>query len=205
MTIPVFVLTGGPQGGKTSVLDSIRQQFADRVIVIPEAATTLLASYPMPGRDIERTNDWLINFQSAVIPVQLALESSWQKVAQDRNAQLLIADRGILDSLAYVSRHDGERIISRLTGLTIDQVHNRYAGVAHLESVATCAPEKFGKIGNAARYETLEEAVALEHSLRDAWKAHPNWNFVSGKEGVSSVIEQVIDWLENSLIELRLK
>jgi len=39
MSIPVVVLTGGPQSGKTSALDAIRQKFADKVVVIPEAAT----------------------------------------------------------------------------------------------------------------------------------------------------------------------
>ena len=191
MSIPVVVLTGGPQGGKTSALDAIRQEFADKVVIIPEAATTLLASYPLPGRDLERNEQWLVDFQKLVISTQIALEKKWLEVARARHARLVIADRGLLDSIAYLP--DGVKHFMSLSGLALDQVHERYDLVIHLESVATCAPEKFGKIGNAARYETLEEGQALELALREAWSGHPNWVFVPGAGGVASVISQVVD------------
>lgn len=197
MKIPVICITGGPCAGKTSVLEAIRQEFADQVITVPEAATTVLVSYPLPGRDVIRDEAWLKDFQKVIIPTQQGFEHKWKEVAEKNRARLIVTDRGLLDSAAYLPGGIDEFI--DVSGLSLSEVYDRYDLVIHLESLATCNPDKFGKTGNAVRYESLDEAIELEHKIREAWRDHPNWKFISGEGGIADVIAQVIDLLSEYL------
>ena len=55
-----IVFTGGPSGGKTSIIDMVLRRFGKKVVVVPEAATILYAGGfprkpgPEPMRHIQR-------------------------------------------------------------------------------------------------------------------------------------------------------
>ena len=65
-----IVLTGGPGGGKTTAADLFRREIGDRVVVVPESATTLFAGgFPrVTDADAQRS------VQRAIFQVQRSLE-----------------------------------------------------------------------------------------------------------------------------------
>ncbi|NTW15711.1 MAG: ATP-binding protein [Candidatus Moranbacteria bacterium] len=188
--IRTIVLTGGPCGGKSTVLRALREEFGDRLVPVPEAATVLFeGGFPVPGRDIEWSEEWQEAFQPAVLALQAALERSHELLAADLDA-VLVCDRGRLDGAAYTE--GGVGAFCRIHGLDEAETHGRYDLVIHLESLATSHPERYGTEGNAARYESLEQAQALEHATREAWGNHPRRKVIGGERGMEGKIADVI-------------
>ncbi len=187
----MIVVTGGPCAGKTTVLKAIAEEFGGRVLRAPEPATMLFeGNFPAPGRDLAYSEKWQYVFQNAVSSLHLNMEAAFRLMAEENGARLLVCDRGILDGAAYYP--DGKQAFLEMYGLTEEGCNNRYVLVIHLESTATCNPALYGKFGNENRYESLEEAQALEMRIRDAWSNHPNWTFISGVDGIEAVKSRVI-------------
>ena len=194
--IPKIVLTGGPCGGKSTTISALEAKYGNKVRFVKEAATMLMSSgFPAPGRDLSFSPGWIENFQDAIIGVQVGNEGASEIAASENGASLLVCDRGILDSAAYVTGGLPvleERYLQKY-GLNVYDVCDRYDMVIHLESLATANPSLFGKAGNETRYESLEDAQSLELRTRDAWQAHPNWYFIEGDRGVDYVVNQVLE------------
>lgn len=196
-TIPTIVLTGGPCGGKSTVL-KLLQTSRPGVQVVPEAATMLLqGGYPLPGREVEFSEHWRFNFQGAILDLQHRLGAFWAKEAWENYKQLLVLDRGILDGAAYTP--GGVAEFAGLYQLNHEQVLSRYQMVLHLESLATGDPTSYGSQGNQARQETLQEAQELEHKTRAAWEAHPNWRFIPSCEQISQKADLVSNFIDEIL------
>ena len=189
--VQVIVFTGGPAAGKSTAIKAIQDEFGDKVEIVPEAATMLLGSgFPVPNRDVPYSSRWQDAFQPAVLNTQFGLEEMYIEKAGKKGAKLVICDRGVLDGAAYVD--GGLPAFLSSYNLDLESLYARYAQVVHFESTATCNPAVYGKTGNENRYEGLAEAAALEYRTREAWNGHPNWVFVSGKSGITSVIHQAI-------------
>lgn len=195
----VVVLTGGPCGGKTSTLQELKKEFGgEKILIVPEPATMLMSTgFPAPGRDLTYSQMWQHLFQNAISPLHLNMEEAFKLVAEQTGAQLIICDRGILDGAAYFP--GGLDAFLKEFNLDKNEVYARYDCVIHLESTATCRPALFGKAGNQTRYESLDEAIALEHCTREAWQGHPNWRFISGAGGLTQVIAEVISIISEYL------
>jgi CYTH domain-containing protein/predicted ATPase len=186
-----IVITGGPCAGKSTVIAMLQQEYGDKLVVVPEAATMLLGSgFPVPGKDLPNSPQWQLSFQSAVSALQIQLEASYALVAERQEAQLMVCDRGLLDGLAYMQ--EGFDRVLAAHDLDVERVYARYDQVIHLESVATCLPHLFDKAGNEQRYESLEEAQALELRTREAWKGHAAWSMVMGGDGIGQVAARVL-------------
>jgi predicted ATPase len=184
-----IVITGGPCAGKSTVLCALREEFGDRVVLVPEAATVLLeGGFPVPGRDLEWSEEWQAAFQPAVLALQSALERSRTLLAGEREG-VLVCDRGILDGAAYTE--GGVGAFCRLYEIDEAGAHERYEMVIHLESLATSHPERYGTKGNASRYEPLPRAQELEHGIRDAWRNHPKRIIIGGERGMEGKIAEV--------------
>ncbi len=181
-----IVITGGPCSGKSTVLRHIKEHYP-LVQTVPEVASVILeGGFPVPNRDTDWNPEWQAYFQSAVLPLQLAMENSWQTVAEAADSQLLICDRGLLDGAAYTP--GGLSAYLAVYGLDLAESLRRYAAVIHLESLATARPDEYGTVGNANRYEPLVEAQALEYRTRDAWNRHPQYHLVPGGDTVKAKI-----------------
>jgi hypothetical protein len=181
-----ILLTGGPQGGKTTTLKFLADFYKDRVITVPEVASTLLQIFPMPGRDIILNEEWLSCFQKAVAPTQRELEHAWLAVALERKVEAIIFDRGLLDGAGYIN--GGRDAFSRLCGINYQEALERYELILHLETVAKKHPESFGNKNNDSRYENNAElAIKLDDQIQAAWNAHPNWHLIS-EETIDDVV-----------------
>ncbi|HNW09185.1 MAG TPA: ATP-binding protein [bacterium] len=197
-SIEKIVLTGGPCAGKSTCLQAIKERYDD-VLVVPEVATILLSGgFPVPGRDLPWSADWQSAFQAAVAKTQQSLEQAYELVAQNCGARLLVCDRGLLDGAAYTPGGTAE--FCRLYQVDQAQTQQQYAKVLHLESLATARPELYGKTGNQNRFESLDEAQALEGRTRAAWSDHPGWTFIPGNAGIEAVKSQVLAAIDSLLV-----
>jgi predicted ATPase len=186
-----IVLTGGPCSGKTTFVKALHAELGDRIMLAPEAATLLLANgFPNPGTHVSWSPAWQAALQSAILPLQLALEDACTLVAQEKCLELIVCDRGALDGAAYTP--GGVEEFCRQHQLDLDRILARYEAVIHLESLATAAPEMYGTDGNLSRFEALAEAQRLEHATRSIWSRHPRHLVIAGSTGFDKKRAQVL-------------
>lgn len=154
-----IVLTGGPGAGKTAVLELVRQAFARRVQVLPEAAGIVFGGgFPRTGEDVCRRAS-----QRAIFHVQRELET-----VADAGAQpVVLCDRGTVDGAAYWPGPD-EFWPSIATTLAAELA--RYAVVIHLRTPSSA--HGYNR-GNPLRIESADEAAAIDARILDAWAGHP--------------------------------
>lgn len=147
--VPVVVLTGGPGGGKSTLMRELRAQdpSARRWVLIPESAPLLFQA----GLDAREKS-----FQRAVVRLQMALEEICTKAA--RPGQVLVCHRGTLDPLAYWLRNswDEQEFFVHM-GMSRAEHCRRYLGVLHLQTAAIGAEDALSPL---ARYAPAGDACA---------------------------------------------
>lgn len=154
-----IVLTGGPGGGKTAILELIRQSFCDHVLVLPEAASLVFGGGFPRGRSVDQAKA----AQRAIFYVQRELESS----ADADGPAIVLCDRGTVDGAAYWPETDG---LWDSVCTTVEEQLERYDAVIHLRSPT----ESLGyNHQNALRTESASEALALDVRIASVWSRHP--------------------------------
>jgi predicted ATPase len=154
------VLTGGPGAGKTAVLEVVRRQFCQHVVVLPEAASMLFGGgFPRASDDAARRAA-----QRAIFHVQDQLERLELERAR---AAVIVCDRGTIDGVAYwpgpVEQFWAE------VGTTRDDQLDRYAAVIHLRT----PPAATYNHDNPLRIESAAEAAHIDERILAAWGGHP--------------------------------
>ena len=154
------VLTGGPGGGKTAVLELIRQSFCEHVKVLPEAAGVVF------GGGFPRHDDLACKraAQRAIYYVQRELEAA----AESHNATIVLCDRGTLDGLAYWPGSVDD-FWSSLGTSALEQLA-RYDAVIHLR---TPRLEDGYNQQNPLRTESAAAAAEIDARILRVWEAHP--------------------------------
>lgn len=153
-----IVLTGGPGGGKTAILEVVRQYFCRHMRMLPEAAGILFGGGFPRGDDpgVRRSA------QRAIFFVQRELEAA----AEAENAAIVLCDRGTVDGSAYWPEPDD---FWGSMGTTKAAEFHRYDAVVHLR---TPAHEVYNQ-HNALRIESAAEAAAIDVRIARAWEGHP--------------------------------
>ena len=143
---------------------------------VPEAATDLILSGIAPW-----TCPSMLAFQTQVIALQLEREAAAIAEASEiASDTLIVFDRGICDSHAYLSDEDYMRALSE-NNLVEPRMLERYDAVFHLESIAKTDPGAYTKANNPARFETAEEAVIADARVLAAWSCHPHVAVIEGE------------------------
>ncbi len=171
-TIKRIVFTGGPCGGKTTFASRAQEVFAEhgyRVIIDNESATDLISGGISPA------TMGMYEFQKYVIDLQLKKEELCLKAAQNIEGDkvLIFMDRGLFDDKGYVSDEEFSQLLSEF-GLKEEEVNDRYDMVLHLVTSAKGAEEAYTFANNAARYETIDQARAVDDRTLECWQTHPN-------------------------------
>ncbi len=195
-SITRIVLTGGPAAGKTTLISRILKEFKQedgwKVITIPETATELISGFGIkPFGNCVSMED----FQYYVIEDQLHKEKLALKAAQmvPEEKILIIYDRALLDDKAYISDEQFAKTLA-FFGKTEEQVLAGYDAVLHLVTCAKGAEFAY-TFGNAARYETVEEAREKDDMALNAWSRHPSLyvidNSVNFEDKINRAVAQI--------------
>lgn len=197
-------LTGGPCGGKSTAISQVKQSLEDRwvsVLTLPEAATYFFSDIWVWIWDKKLT---LEQFQKHLLSHQLNWEETIRKIwNQYKNAVLILLDRTLIDSLAYMPTDTFNTILEWLW-LCYDDLLNgaRYDSIIDLVTAADGAEDFYTLENNEARIESPEQARELQRKIQEAYKwAHNlsivdnSWNFSQKIENVKAAIYTTL-WLE---------
>lgn len=186
-------VTGGPCGGKTSIIGYLSDTFSDSLLVVPEVASFCA------GVGIERNDSaGRLVFQRVVLGVQLCLQENVAAVSGVTGKHVIL-DRGVLDCFAYVE--DAALLLGNVTGQAIAEYMAWYDAVIHVTSLASDFPELYVTDERNFRSEAVAEARALDMRLEQLWSPHRNYHRVrcsldsiSGKrESVLRILRRYID------------
>ena len=181
-----IVLTGGPCGGKSSVLAELKSSLDERgykVLISKEVATEVMESGALP---------WELTsyiFQGAILEKSLDNEKKMKVISesyrQNGKDVVIFYDRGLADGGAYCDAPTWKTLLKE-NGLSEEMIRNRYDAVFHIETTAYGAEDVYIKQmnNNAMRYEnTVEAARETEDKTKSAWRGHHNLIVFGNSDG----------------------
>lgn len=189
--ITKIVITGGPCAGKSTAMSWIQNAFTQMgytVLFIPETATELITGGVAPwtcGSNGE--------YQKCQLRLQLDKERVFEAAAKTMKVDkvLIVCDRGALDNKAYMNELE---YAAALDYLQLDEVTLRdgYDAVFHLVTAAKGAAEFYTTANNAARTETVEQAIWLDDKLIAAWTGHPHLRVIDNTTDFEAKMKRLI-------------
>lgn len=175
-TIKTIVITGGPCAGKSTLLNTLKERFPNKLLCMPETATELIHGGICPWTCRDQ-----LEFQNHLFALQLKKEEIYRAMAKANDISLIVCDRGLMDNKAYLTPQQFEQLCARFQ-MNEDRCLQRYDAIIHLQSTAVDAPQFYTTRNNDARNETVEEAVLSDRRCKEAWENHPNFYFVDNSK-----------------------
>lgn len=200
MEITKIVITGGPCAGKSTALSKIQKVFSDmgyKVLVVPETATELITGGVAPWTC--QTN---VEYQKCQMELQIKKEKLFMRAAKGMDAEklLILCDRGALDNKVYMSNEDFATVLD-FVGTSEIELRDSYDAVIHLVTAAKGAEEFYTTENNAARTETVEQAIELDNKLISAWTGHRHLRVIENDTDFENKIRNVINEISTYLGE----
>ncbi len=161
-----IAVTGGPSGGKTTLIEVLQKDLKSKVTVIPETASILYRG----GFPRRATPEARKHVQRAIYFTQKELE---ELIVGESKSPMIVCDRGSLDSIAYWPSDVADFLASLETSINAEIA--RYDWVIHLD---TADQDSFDTT-NPIRTETHKEAQELNLKIKEAWSAHPQRIIIS--------------------------
>lgn len=184
----LVVLTGGPGGGKTAVLEMARRYFCQHVAITPEAASIVFGG----GFPRSPSPAGIRAAQRAIFHVQRAIETV---ALADRQNAVVLCDRGTLDGLAYWP--GTQQSFFDEFGTTREEELARYAAVVHVEVPALA----WGYEKNRIRRESVQQARQIDQRIARAWRGHPRVLRVGAQAGFLDKLASAVELLRGELPE----
>lgn len=180
MKITKIVITGGPCAGKTTAMSWIQNAFTKKgymVLFVDETATELISG-GAPWKYTRCNRD----YQYRLTELMMAKENAFEEIAKTFDAEkvLIVCDRGALDNRAYMNDEEFQYVLDKLNTNEIE-LRDHYDAVFHLVTAAKGAEQFYTLANNAARYETIEEAVRVDDGLIAAWTGHPHLRIIDNR------------------------
>lgn len=199
-TISKIVITGGPCAGKTTGMSWIQNTFTQRgyvVLFVPEISTELITGGVAPW-----TCSCNYEYQKCLMQLQKEKEAVFERAAQSMDAEkiLIVCDRGMLDSKAYMTDKEFENILDCFGDNEIE-LRDNYDAVFHLVTAAKGAEKFYTTTNSTARTETVEEAAALDDKLISAWTGHPHFRVIDNASGFEEKMKHLIKEISTFLGE----
>ena len=184
-----IVITGGPCAGKTTAFGTIEQELTEKgykVFVVPESFTDMF------NGGIKLSEYDTVTFQAMLMRFQLAKEATFLEAAEkiDNENVVILYDRGLIDNKAYMTEEQFNAVLVD-TNQNETELKERYDAVIHLVTAADGA-EKYYSLDNKARYETIEQARAVDKALIAAWTGHPHLRVVDNSTDFKGKINRVM-------------
>lgn len=201
MSIHKIVVTGGPCGGKTTALTRIQTALSHlgyTVLVVPETATALISGGVAPWTC--GTNE---EYQKCQMKMQMQKEQIFEQAAATMPGDkiLIVCDRGEMDNKAYMTDEEFAHVLDYL-GKSEAELRDEYDAVFHLVTAAKGAEEFYTLENNGARYETVEQARALDDKFIEAWTGHPYLRVVDNRTDFEGKLKHLIREISYFLGEL---
>ena len=165
----IIALTGGPGGGKTTLIEEMAQDPSWRgsFLALPEA---IIAAGRVGVPIRERL------FQKLMVEIQRGLEDALVRSLDPSDPRFILCHRGTLDPLAYwLDRGWPEDEFFTFTGTKREDHYQRYSAVIHLVTAADGAEEHYASWPEAHRPEQIEDAIRLDALLHQVWRDHPRY------------------------------
>ncbi len=144
--IPIIVLTGGPCGGKTTVLQrfiKLLRKMGFTPLVISETATIIIAREQK--KNIVLTN---LERQRQIAKYQIAQEKKYlmkaEKLVEQGKKPVIICDRGLIDNKAYCTVEEWKILQKEFPALKDKHLFKRYHGGIFLVT----APKQYYRTDN---------------------------------------------------------
>lgn len=200
MQLHKIVITGGPCGGKSSAQAYVKAYFEKRgytVLFVPETATELITGGVAPwtcGKNVDH--------QKCQMRLQLCKEEVFEYAASTMPCEkmLIVCDRGAIDNCAYMNEEEFKETL-RYIGKSAVELRDSYDAVFHLVTAADGAAEFYTTENNAARTETVEEAIALDRRLIAAWTGHPHLRIIDNSSDFKGKMERLVEEISSFLGE----
>lgn len=181
-----IVFTGGPSGGKTSIIEIVQRHFGAKVAPVPEAATVLYGGgFPRPQGDPA-----MRHIQRAIYFTVRELEDLSFTL---NNSKVFLCDRGTLDGMAYWPQGEPDFLSS--VGSTLEKELSRYDMLIHLRPPVK---DEVYKI-STTRIESHEKALELDRKTEKVWSAHPKRFVISDEPDFLMKVNKVMAILEREI------
>lgn len=199
-----IALTGGPCAGKTTLTARIAKELPEKgwhVFIASECASNLIVSGVKPGSHIS-----MEGFQDFVMDYQIFQEELLDNLEKFYKTDkiVIIYDRGLCDQMAYVNKEYFTKMLKE-RGLTLTKARDRYDAVLFLQSAANGAEEFYTTINVfngeevQIRYETLEEAKALNDRTLRGWVGHPHLRVIGNDCNFEEKMDRAMQEIWNIL------
>jgi nicotinamide riboside kinase len=170
-------VTGGPSGGKTTLIEALKKEFNPRIKIVPEAASIIYKG----GFPRVKSYEGFFHGQKAIYAVQKELEELRCKLYPEA---LMVCDRGSLDALAYWP-DTPEHFFKEMNTSYLQEV-SRYDWVIHLDT----ATEPDYDTTNEVRNESFNEALSLNDKIKSSWAGHPQRIVISSEQDFFSKMKK---------------
>lgn len=186
-----LAITGGPSGGKTTLIEVLKKEFGPKIKVAPEAASILYKG----GFPRVKNYAGYYHAQLAIISTLRHIEDL---LVESHPDCLIICDRGSLDSLAYWP--DNEEHFFKNINSTRQTELARYDWVLHLDT----ATEGDYDTTNPIRTESFHEALLLNEKVRSSWNGHPRRQIITAENDFFGKMKKATDIVEEILAQMGL-
>ena len=184
-----IVFTGGPSGGKTSIIEIICRRYGAKVVAVPEAATILYGGgFPRKNGD-----DAMRHIQRAIYYTVRELEDMFEELEP---APVHLCDRGTLDSIAYWPEKSDMDFLSSVGSNMGDEI-KRYCAVIHLRPPKKADVYKL----SGSRIENHREALELDIKIEKAWEKHPRRFIISDEPDFLTKVEKAVKIVDELLTQ----
>jgi len=183
----LIVITGGPGAGKTAVLEIIRKQLCEHVVILPESASIIFGGgfWRLDSLSGRRAA------QGAILHVQQQMENL---VVGEKAWALGLCDRGLLDGLAYWPGDAAEFWIEART--TLQAEYKRYHAVIHLRTPTDALG--YNHI-NPLRTETAAQAHVIDEKIAAIWSGHPRYRTVESSHDFLTKTHKALQYIMEDL------
>ena len=182
----MVVMTGGPGGGKTAILELARLYLCRHVVFIPEAASIVFSGgFPRIGGPEGRRAS-----QRAIYRIQREMEDL---ALRNRDAGLIVCDRGTMDGLAYWPGDPRDFFAS--AGTSREAEIARYSGIIHIRTPLSA--DQYQQTG--IRHESLAQARVIDRRIGRLWTAHSRHREVDAETDFIDKASRAIELLRGEL------
>ena len=159
----LIVLTGGPGGGKTAVLEMAKKSLNNKTVVLPESASIIFGGgfWRVPSLSARAAA------QRAIFYIQRELENL---VCDEDSWECGLCDRGTLDGLAYWPTDEDK--FWEMSQTNLEKELSRYYAVIHMRT-----PDDLNgyNLINSLRIENAEESKIIDDKIGLIWSKHPRY------------------------------